>query len=67
MYGWRTRIVFLLLSRNNFWTNSASYEYKNRSTFSAHKNADGLLEDQVSKDYISIVYKKAKHILISAS
>jgi hypothetical protein len=34
-----------------------------RSIISAHRNANGLLEDLVSKDYIGIVYKKGKHTL----
>jgi hypothetical protein len=33
------------------------------STINAHRNANGLLEDLVSKDCIDIVYKKAKHTL----
>jgi hypothetical protein len=32
-------------------------------TISAHSNANGLLEDLVSKDNNDIVYKKAKHAL----
>jgi hypothetical protein len=33
------------------------------STISANRNANRLVEDMVSKDYIDIVYKKAKHTL----
>jgi hypothetical protein len=69
-YGWRIRLVFLLLSCNIFFlTNSASYEYIRESLpikehSSYHGNANGLLEDLVAKDYIlDIFYKKPKHTL----
>jgi hypothetical protein len=32
-------------------------------TLSAHMNTNGLMEDLLSKEYIDIVYKKAKHTL----
>jgi hypothetical protein len=68
MYGWRTRLVFLLLSCNSFWTNSASYEYKNKSAnigaqFVPIGISNALSEDLVAKDYIYIVYKKLMHTL----
>jgi hypothetical protein len=57
---------FLLLhvSRNSFWTNSASHEYKNKSANKGAKPAPtGMPMDPASKDHTDIVHKKAKHTL----
>jgi hypothetical protein len=61
MYGWRTWLVFCYYPVTVSEQILPHVNIRIRSTISAHRNANGLLEDLVSKDYIDIVYKKAKH------
>jgi hypothetical protein len=65
MYGWRTRLVFcyysVTISEQILTHMNIRISLPKGGTISAHRNANGLLEDLVSKDYIDIVYKKAKH------
>jgi hypothetical protein len=58
MYGWRTRLVFFLL-RNSFWTNYASYEYRNKS---ANKGAQ-LVLIRMPADFWNTWSPQTKHIL----
>ena len=67
MYGWRTRLVFyyypVTVSEQILPHVNIRISLPIKEQISAHRNANSLLEDLVSKDYIYIVYKKGKYTL----